>query len=157
MFGVGSTSDEVVEGLRSDLKEERERFRTAWKLNCEQVAEQDALLTAKEGEIEIFRHQLEDLRGGKGDHAATEISTTVLTPLDPLSLVSKQQEPCLWIYPWGRQGVARSHPSYHFSSESFDMQLDNWLPSLERASLWNGWSDGDKLLQLAGHLRGRAL
>ena len=36
------------------------------------------------------------------------------------------------------------------------MQLDDWLPSLERASLWNGWSDGDKLLQLAGHLRGRA-
>lgn len=44
-----------------------------------------------------------------------------------------------------------------FSGKSDDMQLDDWLPSLGRASLWNGWSDGHKLLQLAGHLRGRAL
>ncbi len=29
--------------------------------------------------------------------------------------------------------------------------------SLERAATWNSWSDDDRLLQLAGHLRGRAL
>ena len=37
-----------------------------------------------------------------------------------------------------------------------EVQLD-WLPALERASSWNGSSEEDKLLQLAGHLRGRAL
>jgi len=38
-----------------------------------------------------------------------------------------------------------------------EVQLDDWLPALERASSWNGWSEEDKLLQLAGHMRGRAL
>lgn len=90
-----STSEEVVEDLRSDLKK-KARFHQAWKLNCEQVAEQDALLTAKEGEIETLRQQLEDLRGGTGDHDATETSATV-PPLDhllPPALVSERQEPC---------------------------------------------------------------
>ena len=35
--------------------------------------------------------------------------------------------------------------------------LEDWLPSLERASVWNAWSEEDQLIHLAGHLRGRAL
>ena len=50
----------------------------------------------------------------------------------------------------------KAPPILPLSGENFEMQLDDWLPSLERASVWNGWSDGDKLLQLAGHLRGQA-
>ena len=49
-----STSEGSVEGLRNELKKEKERFRQAWKLNCEHVTEQDALLTTKEGEIETL-------------------------------------------------------------------------------------------------------
>ena len=30
------------------------------------------------------------------------------------------------------------------------------MPSLQRAADWNGWSAGEQLIQLAGHLRGRA-
>ena len=37
------------------------------------------------------------------------------------------------------------------------VRFDDWLPSLERAASWNSWGDGEKLLQLAGHLHGRAL
>jgi hypothetical protein len=37
------------------------------------------------------------------------------------------------------------------------VQLDDWLPSLERAAVWNEWSEEDRLIQLAGHLRGKAL
>ena len=59
--------------------------------------------------------------------------------------------------PLGEMRRGKAPPILPFSGENFDMQLDDWLPSLERASMWNGWSDGDKLLQLAGHLRGRAL
>ena len=32
-----------------------------------------------------------------------------------------------------------------------------WKPSLERASLWNAWSEEEQMIQLAGYLRGRAL
>ena len=37
------------------------------------------------------------------------------------------------------------------------MCIDDWLPALERASTWNGWTEEERLMQLAGHLRGRAL
>lgn len=37
-------------------------------------------------------------------------------------------------------------PILPFSGENFDMQLDDWLPSLEQTLLWNGWSDGDSSL-----------
>ena len=35
--------------------------------------------------------------------------------------------------------------------------LDDWLPSLERATTWNGWSMSEELMKLPGYLRGRAL
>ena len=35
--------------------------------------------------------------------------------------------------------------------------MDDWLPTLERAGVWNAWSKEELLIQLAGHLRGRAL
>ena len=44
-----------------------------------------------------------------------------------------------------------------FNGENFEVRLDEWLPSLERACMWNEWSEEELLLQLAGHLRGQAL
>ena len=38
-----------------------------------------------------------------------------------------------------------------------DVHFDDWLPALKRSATWNGWSDTETLMQLAGHLRGRAL
>jgi hypothetical protein len=35
--------------------------------------------------------------------------------------------------------------------------MDDWLPFLKRAATWNEWGESETLLQLAGHLRGRAL
>ena len=37
------------------------------------------------------------------------------------------------------------------------MTMDDWLPSLHRAAEWNQWTNEEKLIQLAGHLQGRAL
>ena len=34
---------------------------------------------------------------------------------------------------------------------------DDWLPALKRAASWNDWSEAETLIQLAYHLRGRAL
>jgi len=41
------------------------------------------------------------------------------------------------------------------SAESEDERWDDWLLSFERAGEWNGWTDAERLLQLAGHLRGK--
>ncbi len=44
-----------------------------------------------------------------------------------------------------------------FTGEIPEIRLENWLPTLDRAATWNEWSEEEKLMNLAGHLRGRAL
>ena len=44
-----------------------------------------------------------------------------------------------------------------FTDESPEVRLEDWLPALLRATEWNGWTHEECLMQLAGHLRGRAL
>ena len=51
----------------------------------------------------------------------------------------------------------KAPPVDSFTGEDPEIRLEDWLPALPRASEWNGWSNADQLLQLAGHLRGRAL
>ena len=45
----------------------------------------------------------------------------------------------------------------NFTGEDSAVRWEDWLHTLERAATWNGWSDEESLMQLAGHLRGRAL
>ena len=56
-----------------------------------------------------------------------------------------------------QQRRGRAPPIEFFTGEDPAITVDNWLPSLERASTWNGWSMSEKLMQLPGYLRGRAL
>lgn len=51
----------------------------------------------------------------------------------------------------------KAPPVDPFTEETMETILDDWLPTLQRAATWNAWSEEEKLLQLAGHLRGRAL
>ena len=44
-----------------------------------------------------------------------------------------------------------------FTRKNPEILFDDWLPALQRASYWNGWTPQEHLLQLAGYLRGRAL
>ena len=59
--------------------------------------------------------------------------------------------------PSDRTRKGRAPPIQFFSGEDPAVTVDDWLPSLERASTWNGWSVTEKLMQLPGHLKGRAL
>ena len=78
-----------------------------------------------------------------------ETASTVTAP------PSSEHTPAPSTGPKPRRGKAP--PVDQFSGENEDVQLDDWLPVLERAAVWNEWSEEDKLLQLAGHLRGKAL
>lgn len=51
----------------------------------------------------------------------------------------------------------KAPPIDSFSGDDGAIRFEDWLPSLERGASWNAWTDEEKLLQLAGHLRGRAL
>lgn len=48
-------------------------------------------------------------------------------------------------------------PIDKFSGESPEVRLDNWLLSLQRAVSLNTWTEEERLIQLEGHLKGRAL
>jgi len=43
-----------------------------------------------------------------------------------------------------------------FTEEGYDELWDEWLPILKGAAEWNNWSDSECLIQLAGHLQGKA-
>ena len=45
-----------------------------------------------------------------------------------------------------RQGKAP--PVDPFRGNDPEIRLDDWLPTLERAAVWNSWSDEDCLIQL---------
>lgn len=72
------------------------------------------------------------------------------------SVISQPEgDPTLQVERRVRRG--KDPPVDSFVGEEPETLLDDWLPSLERAALWNGWSDDECLLQLVGHLKGRAL
>ena len=51
----------------------------------------------------------------------------------------------------------KAPPIDPFNGEAQDIAFDDWVPALCRAAEWNGWTDDETLMQLAGHMRGRAL
>ena len=51
----------------------------------------------------------------------------------------------------------KAPPIDEFTAEDSCVTLDDCLLILECAATWNGWSEEESLMQLAGHLRGRAL
>ena len=48
--------------LSSELKREREKARSAWRLNCEQIASYDSELVEKETEITVLKSSLEAMK-----------------------------------------------------------------------------------------------
>ena len=156
-----------LERLRNELKAEKERGRHTWKLNCEYMAELDALAAAKDDEIAALKDQLSRLQGlldGAGgrqgrDQAASRsqvgVSSTTVQEDGAHSVTHSEGESHAPRGPRPRRGKAP--PVDSFTGEAPDVRLEEWLPALERAAAWNQWSEDDQLLQLAGHLRGRAL
>ena len=50
----------------------------------------------------------------------------------------------------------KAPPVDSFTGEDAEITMDDWLSLLQRATEWNGWAEEEKLMQLAGYLRGRA-
>ena len=116
-----------------------------WRANCEYLAEHDELTTAKDAEIEQLKAQLASSQQQRQDPTPSEFSHP-----------SVEQQPSQLPQSDRRQRRGKAPPVDPFTGES-EVQLDDWIPALKRASVWNGWSEDELLLQLAGHLRGRAL
>lgn len=133
--------DQEIARLQEQLEKEKERYKKLWSLNCAQLAEFDGAISAKEEEIEQLKTQLHS----EGDDASLPRTPPPGTPSE-----GETEENV----PTHRRG--RASPVEMFSGEDSENTLDDWLPALVRAAEWNGWTKPELLLQLAGHLKGRA-
>ena len=136
-----------LSSLTDELKQVKGRIEELWRLNCSQVAVFDDTISAKDAEIEQLANRIAELESGLS-HSSEDLANHVTQlpqslPSIPLPIVHSRR--------------GKAPPVSEFSGEDSDFQLDDWLPSLERASLWNNWSMDEKLMQFAGHLKGRAL
>ena len=107
-------------------------------MNCEQLSEYDSLLVAKDEHIATLTAQLAERHHHR-------------VPSDGNDDADSVSEPQIRD---NRRG--RAPPVDKFTGEDPSVRLDDWLPGLNQASRWNGWSPEEKLIQLAGLLRGRA-
>ena len=139
--------------LQEALAAEKKRAKEQWKWSCSQVSDLDALVATKEDEITRLQLELSGsrrVRLGSPHRPAEEEDereSTHTSSSGPRPVPETSNKP--------RRGKAP--PVDPFSGESDEVQLDDWLPALERAASWNEWSEEDRLLQLAGHLRKKAL
>ena len=167
---VEAASSAHIKDVTGELEREKERERSAWRLNCQQIACYDTQLNEKESEIATLNIQLEAettrVRSREDEVLSPREAPRAVERL-PSSLrgTTDHVSPTGPIGSLGGRSVAarsaerrgKAPPVDPFNGEKPDLRLDDLLPNLERAALWNGWTDDELLLQFAGHLRGRAL
>ena len=150
-----------VSSLSDELAREKRRMSDMWKINCSQVVAFDETLTAKDAELEQLTAKIAELnRRLLG--SATEVDSTRAIHPPPVSGPIRTGAASLTVPPEVRVPPAplrrgKAPPVSEFSGEDLECQLDDWLPSLQRASVWNAWAAEERMMQLAGHLKGRAL
>ena len=131
-----------VERQRQEIEKHKAKTRQLWSRNCQLLA----VIEGKEEEISTLREQGSTSQPPTGKH----------NPESPLSADRIQHE-SMAITANVKSRKGRAPPVEPFSGEDKEITFDDWLPGLERAALWNGWTNAELLLQMAGHLRGRAL
>lgn len=147
---VGNLTEEV-ETLKKQLERQKLRTLDMWKINSAQLQQHDSEMYEKEEEIVLLKRQLEELGYSRGLTHPTPRATAdgVLThTVSTHTMGGPGEHKSRW---------GKAPPVDPFTGEDPNIMFDEWLPSLERASEWNRWSDQELLLQLAGHLRGKAL
>ena len=122
-----------VTALTVEVEKLSRRCKELWSLNCTQLVEFDEILSAKDEELAALCQQ------GRNLTAAAAL-TTYPGHAGPVHL---------------RKGKAP--PVDPFSGDDPSLQFEDWLPGLKRAADWYAWTEEEHLLQLAGHLRSRAL
>ena len=129
--------------LHQELEQKKTRLRELWRTNCQCLSEYDELMAQQEAEIRRLKGLLATA-GSRAESPVSEAGSQNGGDERPRAAAQRQ-----------RRGKAP--PVDPFTGENPEIWFEDWLPSLNRASTWNEWTDEELLLQLAGHLRGRAL
>ena len=170
LLGESADATREVSEMKESVKREKEKVREIWRLNCEQLAQYDAECTSKDAEIVVLKAKICELESDRDgpeveasstdppaprDVPAESISARLTTPLSHASPAATSSGPQPMPHRPSRRGKAPPVDAY--TGENAEVRFEDWLPTLERAASWNGWSDDERLMQLAGYLRGRAL
>ena len=158
-----SSLEGEVSRLGELLKKETERVSEMWRMSCAQVAGFDEAITAKDTEIESLRGRISELEASVGRRPMGPALVPAAAPtVHPPGPVASGHVRLTSLAPHSIRASApvrrgKAPPVNEFSGEDPEYLLEDWLPSLERVSLWNAWSEEEQMIQLAGHLKGRAL
>ena len=104
----------------------------------------------KEAEIALLKARILSLTSGTNEASNDETPTAV----DSIQLESSL---CAVGSSASTARRGKAPPVEPYTGENPDILWEEWFPMFERAASWNGWTEQDRLLQLAGHLRGKAL
>ena len=135
--------------LQQDLQKEKERVKEMWKMNCVQLAGFDEALSSKEAEIEALKERVSQLEAMVDPGAALPMTSSSPATTTGGGVAA-------WTHETHRRR-GKVPPVSEFTGEDPEYILDDWLPSLERARQWKAWTEEERLMQFASHLRGRAL
>ena len=149
----GREKDSEIETLQNLLAKEKQRVKRHWREKCEQLLAHEESLEEKEAEIALLKARILSLTSRTTEVQAIETPVTddgvpqELTALSPREISRNVTTT--------RRGKAP--PVEPYTGEDPNTLWEDWLPMFERAASWNGWTEQERLLQLAGHLRGKAL
>ena len=128
------------------LSSQTEKAKRFWRLRCEHMLAHDQLIKAKENEIVSLHAQLAAPRppiARSTDSGATVFETAWQDSVDEFTEPTSRQLATSTVQPSGK---GKAPPVDLLTGESSDF-------------LWedrNNWTESEKLLHLAGHLRGKA-
>ena len=131
-----------IETLRREIKVQTAKAKRFWTQKCEQLLTHETVVEEKDAEIARLQELISN-RARTTTAAAAETLSEDNVSLSETEVVFR-----------GRRGKAP--PVDPFKGSDPELRFEDWLPTLERAATWNGWSQNEKLMQLAGHLRGKA-
>ena len=157
-----------VSSVSGELARVKARVDEIWRINCAQVAAFDETITAKDTDIERLTVRVAELearlpRASDVEPARVSTHPSLLPHTPPVPAPSSEILVATATVPTVVPEVSapvrrgKAPPVSAFLGEDLECQLDDWLPSLERASTWNAWTADERAMQLAGHLKGRAL
>ena len=127
-----------VDELSKQLGVEKDRIKQMWLISSQQLADQGRDLAAKEETIAKLSAKLQELSvRSPGHHSRSDLNLSFHP--EPETIVRRKGE---------------APPVEPFTGEDTIIHLDDWMTFTESS---NVESVKEILLQLAGHLRGRAL
>ena len=101
-------------------------------------------MECKDTELALLKARLLTLEASP----SSNLSRPKLPPIsiDPVEVGTPLRQACR----------GKAPPVEPFTGERSDQLWEEWLQMLGRAAFWYSWSEQEKLLQLAGYLRGKA-